>query len=238
VHAAPSTEQSQDQSPPAILLKGRSILALVIAPQWPLDSWLASLDAQARRSAALFDQRPVVVNLSAAIEDGRAPDAALEALVALAARGVKVIGVEGIDPTSLGQTRWARLPVIPPGRETVRMENTPAATPAPSLVIDRPVRSGQSIVCDSGDVTIIGAVSSGAEVIAGGSIHVYGALRGRAIAGLTTGSAARIFCRRLEAEMVAVDDRYRTAEHWGADLHGHAVQVRREREGLKFSTLD
>jgi septum site-determining protein MinC len=106
------------------------------------------------------------------------------------------------------------------------------------LLIDRPVRSGQSIVFDQGDITIVGAVSSGAEVIAGGSIHVYGALRGRAIAGLTTGAAARIFCQKFEAEMVGVDDRYRTAEHWGPDLHGRAVQVRRDRDALRFSALD
>jgi septum site-determining protein MinC len=221
---------------------------LVIAPQWPLDGWLAALDAQATGSN-LFEQRPVVVNLAAALEDGRGPEAALQALVALSARNVKVIGVEGIDPSVLGQTRWARLPIIAPGRETERelkRQDTdraaPLAAPSPepvaSLLIDRPVRSGQSIVFDQGDIIVVGAVSSGAEVIAGGSIHIYGALRGRAIAGLTVGNAARIFCRKLEAEMVGVDDRYRTAEHWGPELHGRAVQVRRDRDALRFSALD
>ena len=250
MHAAPSTTASETPAPQAIVIRGRSILALVIAPHWPLEAWLAALDDQTQRSVNLFDQRPVVVNLGAALEGERGPEAALEALVALAARDIKVIGVEGIDPSLLGQTRWSRLPLISPGRETIR-EEAPAATsiattatptstaPAtPSLVIDRPVRSGQSIVFDQGDVTVIGAVASGAEVIAGGSIHVYGALRGRAIAGLTTGAAARIFCRKLEAEMVGVDDRFRTAEHWGAELHGCAVQVRRERDSLKFLALD
>ena len=243
--AAAEAETQETQAPPTILMRGRSVLALVIAPRWPLAEWLTALDAQARRAANLFEQRPVVVNLAAAMEDARGPEAALEALVALAARDIKVIGVEGIDPSVLGQTRWARLPIIPPGRETAVREDagpavaaTPAApAPPPSLLIDRPVRSGQSIVFDHGDVTVIGAVASGAEVIAGGSIHVYGALRGRAIAGLTAGAAARIFCQKLEAEMVAVDDRYRTAEHWGANLHGRAVQVRRDRDGLRFSPL-
>jgi septum site-determining protein MinC len=246
VHANPSISaantQTETQAAPTIIIRGRSVLALVIAPQWPLDAWLATLDAQTRRSADLLGQRPVVVNLAAAPGGERGPAAALEALVALAARNIKVIGVEGIDPSVLGQTRWARLPIIPPGRETRREEGAaapPAATaPAASLLIDRPVRSGQSIVFDQGDITVIGAVSSGAEVIAGGSIHVYGALRGRAIAGLTAGAAARIFCRKLEAEMVAVDGRYRTAEHWGAELHGRAVQIRFERNALRFSVLD
>ena len=247
MHADPSIAaartENETPAPPTILLRGRSVLALVVAPQWPLDAWLAALDAQTRRSANLFEQRPVVVNLAAALEDGRGPEAALEALVALAARDIKAIGVEGIDPSVLGQTRWARLPIIPPGRETRREEDAgapPVGAPSSSssLLIDRRVRSGQSIVFDQGDITVIGAVSSGAEVIAGGSIHVYGALRGRAIAGLRPGGAARIFCSRLEAEMVAVDGRYRTAEHWGAELHGRAVQVRFERDALRFSVLD
>ena len=82
----------------------------------------------------------------------------------------------------------------------------------PSLLIDHPVRSGQSIVFEKGDVTVVGSVASGAEVIAGGSIHVYGALRGRAIAGLTGNNRARIFCRRLEAELLAIDGVYQTAD--------------------------
>jgi septum site-determining protein MinC len=84
---------------------------------------------------------------------------------------------------------------------------------------------------------VIGSVASGAEVIAGGSIHVYGALRGRAIAGLKAGGAARIFCRKLEAEMVAVDGLYRTAEHWGANLHGCPVQIQRGRGALRLTAL-
>ena len=110
-------------------MRGRSILALVIAPRWPLAAWLSVLDEQSRRAANLFEQRPVVVNLAAAMEDERGPEAALEALVALAARNIKVIGVEGIEPSVLGQTRWARLPIIPPGRETAVREDAGAARP-------------------------------------------------------------------------------------------------------------
>jgi septum site-determining protein MinC len=117
-------------------------------------------------------------------------------------------------------------------------DDPPAAPSAPSLLVDRPVRSGQSIVFEEGDIIVVGAVASGAEVIAGGSIHVYGALRGRALAGLKTAAGARIFCRRMEAELVGVDQLYRTAEHWGPDLHGRAVQVRCDRGALQISALD
>ena len=100
------------------------------------------------------------------------------------------------------------------------------------------MRSGESIVFPGGDVTIVGSVSSGAEVRAGGSIHVYGALRGRALAGLKTGAGARIFCSKLEAELIGVDQLYRTAEHWGQGLHGRAVQVYCDRGALRLAALD
>jgi septum site-determining protein MinC len=242
---------------PKIRVRGRSIMALVIAPEPPFTQWFAALDEQMRTAAGFFSDRPVVADLAAVLEDV-GPEVVLVALDGLEARGLRVIGVEGVRPTLLAATRWGRLPTNLHGRDVAREPSvdlavaaaaepshaTPnAATPndatssAPSLLIDRPVRSGQSVVFEEGDVTIVGAVASGAEVIAGGSIHVYGALRGRAIAGLKAGQGARIFCRKLEAEMVGVDRLYRTAEHWGADLHGRAVQVRCDRRELRLSAL-
>jgi septum site-determining protein MinC len=226
---------------PKIVIRGRNFMALVVAPEPPLANWLEALDQQMRSSVDVFGARPVVADLAALGADGGAA-AVLEALDALAARRVRVIGVEGVDRALLAGSRWARLPTAPQGRDVKREDkagqpSTPAQT-APSMLIDRPVRSGQLIVFEQGDVTVIGPISSGAEVIAGGSIHVYGALRGRAIAGLQTGATARIFCRKLEAELVAVDGLYRTAEHWGEGLHGRAVQIQRNRGALSLSALD
>jgi septum site-determining protein MinC len=223
-------------SPPSIQIRGRSVMALVVAPEWPLDDWLEALDEQMGRTAGLFGHRPVVAHLGGAPDGGRGPEYALDAL---AARDLRVIGVDGLDPARLAGTRWARLPTIPHGRETALHQGRAAAAKPPpsSLLVDRPVRSGQAIVFETGDVTIIGPVASGAEVIAGGSIHVYGALRGRAIAGVMTGVEARIFCRKMEAELVAVDGLYRMAEHWGPDLHGRAVQIRRDQKTLLLSAL-
>ncbi len=99
------------------------------------------------------------------------------------------------------------------------------------------MRSGQSLFFPEGDVTIIGSVASGAEIVAGGSIHVYGTLRGRAMAGTTGNSSARIFCRKLEAELIAIDGFYRTAEDMDPDLRGRAVQVWLEGESIKTGTL-
>lgn len=108
----------------------------------------------------------------------------------------------------------------------------------PSLLIDQPVRSGQSIVFPQGDVTIIGSIASGAEVIAGGSIHVYGALRGRALAGCAGHASARIFCGKLEAELVAIDGLYKTAEALDNQFRGQAVQIWLEGEAIKIAPLN
>ena len=240
---------------PKIRVRGRSFMALVIAPESPFGHWFAALDQQMGSAVGFLSDRPVVADLAAVFEDV-GQEGVLVALDGLEARGLKVIGVEGVRPTLLAHTRWGRLPTNLHGRDVAREPSadpaaaaepsdvTPgaataaaAAPGAPSLLIDRPVRSGQSVVFEEGDVTIVGPVASGAEVIAGGSIHVYGALRGRAIAGLKSGHGARIFCRRLEAELVGVDQLYRTAEHWGAELHGRAVQVRCDRGALRLSAL-
>jgi septum site-determining protein MinC len=100
------------------------------------------------------------------------------------------------------------------------LPTAPAPAEPASLLIDHSVRSGQSIAFETGDVTILGSVASGAEVVAGGSIHVYGALRGRAIAGLAGNAGARIYCRKLHAELVAIDGVYQTAEDMPPDRIG------------------
>ena len=122
-------------------------------------------------------------------------------------------------------------PAEPPAEE-------PEPPPEPTgLVIDRPVRSGQSVTHTIGDVTVIGSVASGSEVIAGGSIHVYGTLRGRAIAGVAA-PGSRIFCRRLEAELLAIDGVYRTADEIDPALMGHAVQVWRDGDALAITIIE
>ena len=87
------------------------------------------------------------------------------------------------------------------------------------------MRSGQSVFFPDGDVTVLGSVGSGAEIIAGGSIHVYGTLRGRAMAGMSGNRQARIFCSKIEAELLAIDGFYRTAEDLDASLQGRVVQA-------------
>jgi len=114
----------------------------------------------------------------------------------------------------------------------------PGPAQVPSLFIDQPVRSGQTIEFPAGDVTVIGSVGSGAEIVAGGSIHIYGALRGRALAGTAGDCTARILCRSFEAELVAINGRYRVAENLDPGLPGRPVQARLEGSGMTVAPLD
>mgnify|MGYP001806347648 FL=1 len=98
------------------------------------------------------------------------------------------------------------------------------ATPG-FMLVTRPVRSGQRIYAAGGDLSIIAPVSSGAELMADGNIHVYGPLRGRALAGMNGNLEARIFCQDLQAELVSIAGHYRVSENIPAELRGVPVQV-------------
>lgn len=236
--------------PRPIRLKGRSFLALALTPELPFEEWLVRLDDLASRSAGFFMRRPAVLDVTGLDIDR----AQLQDLVArLSARQVRIMGIEGARPSMLGadlppalsdgrstadiEAPPATDPAQPAGREADPAPVTPVAKGPTSLVVTQPVRSGQSLVFIEGDVTILGSVASGAEVIAGGSIHVYGALRGRAMAGTMGNASARIFCRKLEAELVAIDGYYKTAEDLEPGLRGKAVQFWLDGDSFKYGSL-
>lgn len=223
-------------------------MALVLAPELPLADWLAALDAQIDRAPTFFEGRPVIVDLATLPREQ--PDVA-GLLQSLEARGIHIIGTEGAHPSWQGIEAWGRpLPNAGKPGKPIEVPDEPrrsaAADPAPdahagepaSLVINEPVRSGQSVVFERGDVTILGSVASGAEVMAGGSVHIYGTLRGRAIAGLAGNSRARVFCRKLQAELVAIDGVYQTADDMPAALIGKPVQAWLDGEQMKMTALD
>ncbi|MER8487682.1 septum site-determining protein MinC [Mesorhizobium australicum] len=109
---------------------------------------------------------------------------------------------------------------------------------AGTLMVKSPIRSGQSIFHPHGDVIVLGSVASGSEIIAAGSIHVYGTLRGRAIAGSQGNRSARIFCRKNEAELISVDGWYTTAEEMEGVSRGKAVQAFLEGDMLAVVPLN
>jgi septum site-determining protein MinC len=227
-----------------VRMRGRSYVAFVFSPVVPVVSWLAEIDATLAKSPGFFTGKPIVLDLSAV----DLSQAAIAHLVgSLGERNIRILGIEGVDESKLA----ANMPPLLTGGRACAITHVEPKTPQvqeknkdkdksklPSLLLESPVRSGQSIVFAEGDVTVLGSVGSGAEVVAGGSIHVYGTLRGRAMAGINGNSAARIFCQRIEAELLAIDGYYQTAEEISDSLRNRPAQAWLEGEMLRITALN
>jgi septum site-determining protein MinC len=201
--------------------------------------WLAEIDATLARSPGYFVGKPIVLDL-ASVDLSSAAIAHL--LGNLNERNIRVLGIEGVDEERLAASMP---PLLTGGRACVITRNEPVQKPEPeakpkptSLLLDSPVRSGQSIVFMEGDVTVLGSVGSGAEIVAGGSIHIYGTLRGRAMAGVNGNSNARIYCQRIEAELLAIDGYYQTAEEIDVALRNRPAQAWLEGDTMKITPLN
>jgi septum site-determining protein MinC len=228
------------------MFRARSYMAFSVMPRAPVMDWLADIDVTLERSKGFFAGYPVALDLSAVQLSANAIGQLIDNL---AERGIRVLGIEGIAsenydsrlPPILRPGHGSTAPKLPEADIAVA-EPAPAPAPAKasqpaSLLIEDPVRSGQSIVFIDGDITVLGSVGSGAEVVAGGSIHVYGTLRGRAMAGATGNTRARIFCHRIEAELLAIDAHYKTADDIDDSLRRGPAQAWLEGSTLKISAM-
>lgn len=231
-------------APAALEFKGRMLSAMrARVLDADLQAIRAQLDEFARQMPRAVQGMPVIVEADMALDLGGV-------LAAMRAVGMAPIGVtEGVLADAAQRLGVAVLPAESAGRgrKAARIEPAPAETsPAASapaepasapavpsavptvyasrLLMD-PVRSGQQIYVPDGDLTVINAVSVGAEVVADGCVHVYGSLRGRAIAGARGNDQARVFCQRLEAELVAIAGIYLVAEQIPAALRGKPAQA-------------
>lgn len=214
---------------PALELKGRmaSLTRLRL-----LDPDLAKVRAHlediARRMPDAVRGLPVVVEADFVTDLG--------ALCAeLRAVGMQPLGVAEGPLAEAG--RALGLPVLPDEAKTRNAR--PAAAPAgrrPARIVDVPVRSGQQVYADGADLIVMAAVSPGAEIIADGCVHAYAPLRGRAIAGAKGDETARVFCRRFEAELVAVAGVYAVAEQMQG-VRGVPVQAYLRDGKLKIESM-
>lgn len=123
-----------------------------------------------------------------------------------------------------------------PAAEPATAAAVPAASATGQMQV-HPVRSGQQVYAQGRDLTVCAMVGNGAEVIADGSIHIYGSLRGRALAGARGDVSARIFCREFNAELVAIAGQYRVLESIPAELRGKPVQVWLENDKLQIAAM-
>ncbi len=106
-----------------------------------------------------------------------------------------------------------------------------------SLTVNRPVRSGQQIYAADADMTVLAQTSAGSEIMADGSIHVYGALRGRVLAGARGNETARIFCQSLQAELIAIAGRYQLLDESDTQLIGKPAMIKLDGEKLIIEPL-
>ena len=212
-----------------------------------------------RRAPKLFARAAVVVDFGGL---SQCPDAGQTRALLDALRGAGVLpvalayGTSAVEALSqevglpllakfrASYERDGELPAAPspaPAQAAPAPEAAPAPAPAaraePGLVHLHPVRSGQQVYAQDRDLTLCATVGAGAEVIADGSIHVYGALRGRALAGASGVTSARIFCREFHAELVAVAGHYKVLEEIPKELLGKPVQIWLEHDKLRIEQL-
>jgi septum site-determining protein MinC len=215
----------------------RSYMAVVLVPEPPLAEWVAQIGQRIKSAESFLSSAPVVLDLSAV----QISKLAIAHLISeLEHLGIRVLGLENIDPASTG----VELPPVLRSSQTgsVKVESVAPTMPneprnPSTLLIDKPIRSGQSIIFPDGDLTVLGSVASGAELVVGGSIHIYGTLRGRAMAGSHGNSQARIFCNKIEAELVAIDGYYLTADSIDQEFSKGPAQAWLDGDAVKITAL-
>lgn len=236
----------------ALIFKSASLFALrIVLNSSDLAALKEAITRKMTEAGSLFKDEAVVLD---ATRINEAPD--WSALLShLQANHLPVIGVmaegsildsarqAGLVPVTLSTPSNAeRVPHEPPAApipqpKPEKPEAKPVETPQlePSLVIKRQLRSGQRIYARNNDLIVIGAVGRGAEIIADGNIHVYGPLRGKAIAGARGNTQARIFTTHLDAELLAIAGIYRLIDaDFNQNLIKQAVIVELENESLTF----
>ena len=140
------------------------------------------------------------------------------------------------DPRLALDVAQAEAPVH--AQEAPSLSASAATVTAPTLIVDKSLRSGQQVYAKGGDLIVLGTVNVGAELIADGSIHVYGALRGKAVAGAKGNADARIFSTCMEPQLLSIAGTYRTTENpLPAAVLGKPAQIRLDGERLVFEPL-
>lgn len=228
-----------------IKVRGRFLTAVVLPVTGaPDDAYFASLDALLQQSPGFFAETPLVLDVARAEGlDGTEDFVGL--LRTLRLRDLTPFAIQNATDSQKAAAAEAGVTTLQAGRDTpLQQRSRPVdASPKPveprpaTVLITEPVRSGQRIVAERGDLVVIASVGSGAELIAHGNIHIYGSLRGRALAGVHGDASARIFCQSLEAELIAIAGLYKTSEDLGPAIARQRVQAFLRDEALQIESL-
>lgn len=201
-----------------------------------------ALEDKIAQAPAFLRHAPVVVNISSIenVVDWRAMQEAI------ATTGLRIIGVSGCKvPRLKAEIDRTGIPLLTEGKEKMPRQAPPEPVVAPPVVnqitktrlIDLPVRSGQRIYAPHCDLIVTNHVSAGAELIADGNIHVYGTMRGRALAGAGGDREAQIFCSHLTAELVSIAGEYWLSDNIPAEFYGKAARLRLGDNALTIQPL-
>lgn len=228
---------------PAFELKGSMLTTMVLQVFSTDNTQLsAQLEQKVTQAPSMFKQAPVVLDLQVIAQSGESLDIPFLVEI-LRGYGMLPIGVRGGNPKLNSLALGVGLSLLPETKNNTgrneaneRANVPPKPQLVPAKVITQPVRSGQQVV-SRGDLIILATVSPGAEVLAQRHIHVYGALRGRALAGVNGDEQARIFCHAMHAELVSVAGQYQINEELEPHLLGHPVQVYLHDEQLQIETF-
>lgn len=203
-----------------LALKGGSFtLSVLHLLDDDLNNAIKALKKKILQAPAFFDNAPMVVDISnlKTIPDFEKLKFLIEQI------GMRVVGISGCKKNDTREAvKKAGLALMNPGN---LHEHESARVQTPTKVITRPIRSGQQVYAKDSDLVILNHVSAGAEIIADGSIHIYGVLRGRAIAGANGQSDARIFCQNLQSELLSISGTYLLSETIPEEYSNRPVKI-------------
>lgn len=209
------------------------------------------------RAPKLFQSAAIILDFSA-LSQCPGVDLTEQLIDGLRTTGVHPVAIAYGTSAIEQLAQQVGLPLLAKFRASYERENTADAAPAshaqPATVVEsvtqiappqaetgmlqtQPLRSGQQVYAANRDLTVCAMVGAGAEAIADGSIHIYGPLRGRALAGASGNTQARIFCREFNAELVAIAGTYRVLDEVPKKLLGKAVQIWLEKDQLRIEEL-
>ncbi|MGB1255615.1 MAG: septum site-determining protein MinC [Thiolinea sp.] len=226
---------------PVFELKGEmSLLNVLLLHAVDMNAITQAIQEKRETAWQVLERSPVIVDCQQVAEQLEAFDFQhFKTLIVEA--GLIPVGIRNLPEDSEESAVKAGWAILRPGRSQTRtppVKNKPVAEPVQRLMmVERPVRSGQQVYCPDGDIVVLQQTSAGSELLAGGSVHVYGALRGRVLAGVQGDTEARIFCQHLEAELVAIAGRYRLLDEMEDNLKGQAVMVYLDGEKLKIVAI-
>ncbi|WP_315707437.1 septum site-determining protein MinC [Brenneria uluponensis] len=181
-----------------------------------------ALQEKIEQAPAFFKNAPVVINISMLTAEANWT----KLQQAISSTGLRVVGVSGCKDAKLkAAIEQAGLPLLSEGKGKHRVTEPVAPATIKTKVVNTPVRSGQQIYARNCDLIITSSVSAGAEVIADGNIHIYGMMRGRALAGVSGDVQSQIFCTHLSAELVSIAGRYWLSDQIPESYLGQAARL-------------